>query len=96
METPLAELAQSKVKRTFARSKQNISNKCLVCRYLDVCRGGCVKDRSRLDEPQTHFCQSYKQFFDHTLPRFNEIAGQIRNGKLDRHTRDAERIRLTI
>jgi uncharacterized protein len=96
METPLAELAQSKVKRTFARSKQNISNKCLVCRYLDICRGGCVKDRSRLDEAQTHFCQAYKQFFDHAGAVIGQIATEIQNGKLNRKTRPVDKIRQVV
>jgi uncharacterized protein len=96
LETPLVELAQSKIKRTFARNKQNICNKCLVCRHLDYCRGGCVKDRTRLNEEQSHFCQSYKQFFDHALGRIRQITNKIENGTLTRHTRQAEKIRLTI
>ncbi len=96
METQLIELAQSKTKRTFARNKQNISNKCLICRHLDLCRGGCVKDRIRLNEEQSHFCNSYKQLFDHSLPRFRQIATQIENGTMTRHTRSVETIRLHI
>jgi len=96
LETPLVELAGSKTRRTFARNKQNISNKCLLCRHLDYCRGGCVKDRARLDEEQSHFCQSYRQFFDHSLGRIRQIAGEIENGTLTRHTRPAEKIRLAI
>jgi len=96
LETPLAELAQSKTRRTFARNKQNICNKCLVCRHLDYCRGGCVKDRTRLNEEQSHFCEGYKQFFDHALPRIRQIANQIQNGILTRHARQAEKIRLAV
>ncbi len=96
LEIPLAELAQSKIKRTFARNKQNICNKCLVCRHLDYCRGGCVKDRTRLNEEHSHFCEGYKQFFDHALPRIRQIANQIENGTLTRHTRQAKKIRLTV
>ena len=44
-ETPIEKLAASSRKRTFARAKQNLCNKCLVCRHLLICRGGCMKDR---------------------------------------------------
>jgi uncharacterized protein len=96
LETPLAKLAQSKLKRTFARNKQSISNKCLICRHLDYCRGGCTKDRTRTGEDQSHFCQSYKQLFDHTIPRFKQIAAKIQNSTMDRKVRPADKIRLIV
>ncbi|MDI6450432.1 anaerobic sulfatase maturase [Anaerobaca lacustris] len=46
VETPIQELAASAKKRAFARRKQNLNNRCLVCRHLAVCRGGCMKDRA--------------------------------------------------
>lgn len=79
-ETPIEKLAADSKKRAFARAKQNLPNKCLVCRYLYICRGGCIKDRTILNEHQnqeSYFCQAYKQFFDYTLPRFMQIAAAI-------------------
>ena len=99
LETPLEKLAVSSKKRTFARDKQNLCNKCLVCRYLDVCRGGCMKDRARLNAEhsvENYFCESYKHFFDYTIPRFMQIAAAIEDGSAVRHTRSADRIRLRI
>jgi uncharacterized protein len=99
LETPLAKLAASSKKRAFARNKEKLCNKCLVCRHLDICRGGCVKDRMRLDataDRGNYFCESYKQFFDYTAPRFMRIAAAIKDGSAARHTRSADRIRLHI
>ncbi len=48
LDTPLAELATSRVKKTFARAKERLCSECLVCPHLAVCRGGCMKDRIRL------------------------------------------------
>ena len=90
-ETPIEKLAASSKKRAFARAKQNLPNKCLVCRHLAVCRGGCMKDRAALDPqdaPQRHdnwsqesyFCEAYKRFFDYTMPRFMQIAAAISAG----------------
>jgi uncharacterized protein len=81
-ETPIQELAACAQKKTFARLKQNLANKCLVCRYLPVCRGGCMKDRAPFDRDnfgrESYFCESYRRFFAYALPRFLQIAAQIR------------------
>ncbi len=100
LETPIKELAVGGKRRTFARAKQNLCNKCLVCTYLAVCRGGCVKDRVRLNDRraprESYFCQGYKHFFDYTMPRFTQIAAAISVGSAARHTRSADRVRWQI
>jgi len=81
LQTSLEELTTSIKKRNFARAKQNLSNKCLLCRHLAVCRGGCLKDRAVFDRDrfnsESYFCQSYQQFFDYTMPRLMQLAAQI-------------------
>jgi len=80
MKTPLDELSNSVVKRDFARLKRKLPNACIVCRHHAICRGGCPKDRlGGEDESRriNYFCPSYKQFFDHALPRLREIAATL-------------------
>jgi len=87
LETPIEQLAACEQKKSFARRKLTISNKCLICRHLALCRGGCMKDRVTAADGgtvQSYFCESYRQFFDHALPRFMQIAAQIRTGALVR------------
>jgi uncharacterized protein len=100
LETPMKKLAASSKKRAFARAKQNLSNKCLVCTYLAICRGGCMKDRVRLNNGranrESYFCEGYKRFFDYTIPRFTQIAAAISAGSATRHTRSADRVRWQI
>jgi len=88
LETPIEQLAACEQKKIFARRKQTISNKCLVCRHLALCRGGCMKDRISPGKDggsrESYFCESYRQFFDYALPRFMQIAAQIRSGALVR------------
>ncbi len=85
METPIEQLAGGEIKRNFNRKKTEIDNKCLVCRYLDICRGGCPKDRAMLTgthKVPSYFCEGYKLFFDHALPRLRAIAQNYQQGKL--------------
>lgn len=77
METPIDKLAGDKIKRDFSSKKRKINNKCLVCRHLDVCRGGCLKDRLLLNSDYgdvSYFCDAYKQFYDYTIPKFRQLA----------------------
>ena len=80
LETPIEQLATDKRKREFARLKTGISNKCLICRHLDICRGGCLKDRIVTDgdyKAASYFCDGYKKFFDYAMPRFTQIAAKL-------------------
>ncbi len=81
-DTPVGQLADSAVKREFARNKTRLASKCLICAYLDVCRGGCMKDRilplDREDATrESYFCESYKIFFTHALPALRQLAARI-------------------
>jgi uncharacterized protein len=80
-ETPIEKLAAGSKKRAFARDKQNLCNKCLLCRHLAICRGGCMKDKVPFDghrSRESYFCESYKRFFDYTMPKFMQIAATIK------------------
>jgi uncharacterized protein len=87
-ETPIGQLATCAPKRAFARAKSNLATKCLVCRHLAVCRGGCMKDRAPFDRDnfgrESYFCESYRQFFDYAMPRLMQTAAQFRAGVLVR------------
>lgn len=90
-ETPIEKLAASAKKREFARKKQNLAGKCVVCRHLAVCRGGCMKDRAPFDKDnygrESYFCEGYRRFFDYALPRFMQVAAQVRAGAVIRPDR---------
>ena len=80
-QTPVGDLAASEKKRFFSRQKRDLDNSCLICRHLDFCRGGCPKDRIITGSGYKHpsyFCGAYKKFFDHGLPRFWNIAANLR------------------
>ncbi|MFH1716691.1 MAG: anaerobic sulfatase maturase [Planctomycetota bacterium] len=84
-ETPIEKLAASSIKRAFGRAKRNLCDKCLVCRHLAVCRGGCMKDRSPFDKDdfgkESYFCEAYKRFFDYAIPKFMQLAAEVNAGR---------------
>jgi hypothetical protein len=47
-----------------------------------------MKDRAPFDKDdygrESYFCESYRQFFDYALPRFQQLAAQVRSGTLVR------------
>jgi uncharacterized protein len=81
LDRPIGQLFQSDKRRQFAGEKNHIDNKCLVCRHNAICRGGCLKDRMVTDGDNivcpSYFCQSYKQFFDYSIPRLSQLASKI-------------------
>lgn len=84
LETPIKQLAAGPIKREFSYAKSKLNNTCLICRYLDICRGGCPKDRraiiGRTDVP-SYFCAGYKKFFAHAMPKLQELAMKVKQGR---------------
>ena len=79
LEKPVGELYGGERKREFARRKSIVSNKCFVCRYFPVCRGGCPRDRMVLGgdvKTLNYYCAGYKQFFDHASTMLRQLPGQ--------------------
>jgi len=89
LQTPIEKLAAGALKRKFARNKKNLCNKCLVCRHLAICRGGCMKDRAPFDKTnfgrESYYCEAYKRFFDYAGPKFMQIAADINAGRIVRN-----------
>jgi uncharacterized protein len=84
LQSPIEELFKSETKNHFSGHKTNIHNKCLICRHSDICRGGCLKDRiaaSNVFINPSYFCQAYKEFFDHAMPRLQQLAARIVSNK---------------
>ena len=71
----IAELFNSSVKSEFTKLKGNYDNKCFVCRFSEVCRGGCLKDRISQKDFKTasYFCQDYKKIFEYIMPRLQSL-----------------------
>jgi uncharacterized protein len=77
---PIEQLASHPVKQAFSRKKTELADLCTACQHLDVCQGGCPKDRAVLTGTHvapSYFCEGYKLFFDHALGHLRQLAGEV-------------------
>lgn len=75
-----AEMLASDASLAFMQPSKQPNIACTVCEYQSICRGGCRRDREseQADSLElNYYCQAYKQFFAHALPRMNDIARKM-------------------
>jgi uncharacterized protein len=71
---PLDRLFAGEAQRGFGLAKGQLTAECLECPWLELCQGGCPKDR--LAGGQSHLCASYRRFFSHADGRLRELAAR--------------------
>jgi uncharacterized protein len=76
MDRELAEFLDVDKAKAFADAKASSADECAACEYLDLCHGGCQKDR--LDGRRSSLCEGYRLFFAHTAEKFAELAKHFR------------------
>jgi uncharacterized protein len=60
---------------SFKMFKRDLSKDCFNCKWLELCYGGCIKDRifpDNLHPDKSYFCEGYKKFFQYTNKWFLE------------------------
>ncbi|MCP4754753.1 MAG: anaerobic sulfatase maturase [Proteobacteria bacterium] len=83
LETPLAELLERPAQKAFGQAKRDaLPRYCLECEVLDMCGGGCPKDRL-IQTPDgedglNYLCSGYKKFFKHSRPFADALTEQAR------------------
>jgi uncharacterized protein len=78
LDRPLDELIDSPAQRAFGQSKADgLPRLCRNCEFLDMCNGGCPKDRflqTSEGEELNYLCEGYTRFFAHCRPFIAELA----------------------
>lgn len=78
-ETPLVDLLEGPAQRAFGKAKKDtLPRTCQACNVLNMCNGGCPKDRF-LCTPDgeaglNYLCAGFKQFFTHCQPFVAELS----------------------
>ncbi len=80
MQGNLVEMLNSPTQCEFGQMKAALPELCLTCPWLEICRGGCTKDRIRdpADNGLSHFCISFKMFVEHADAQFRRLADNWR------------------
>ena len=74
------ELLCGKKANNFIEPSKHMFPSCNSCNYNFICQGGCRRDREPLtggELSRNRYCESYKMFFEHALPRMAAIARTI-------------------
>ena len=74
----LGALVDSPTQVAFGRAKaRGLPAGCLTCPVLELCNGGCPKDRVLAadgDEAVNHLCAGYRRFYTHARPLVRRMA----------------------
>jgi uncharacterized protein len=77
-EQTLAELVNSPAQKTFGSEKRGgLADRCLNCRWLKYCYGGCPKDRVA---GVNVLCEGYRRFFSHADGVLDRIIALRKSG----------------
>lgn len=72
----LKDLFESKTSQEFIKQSFDIPQKCKACEWYILCRGGCRRYRDEANKEAlslNRYCESYKAFFTHAIPKLNNI-----------------------
>jgi uncharacterized protein len=80
------ELWRSGAYRSFGRMKKQWNQACSDCPYLTYCAGDCPKMRGAAgdDAGRSVLCDGWRRFYAHALPRLEELATDLRAGRVRR------------
>ncbi|MCR4779036.1 MAG: anaerobic sulfatase maturase [Lachnospiraceae bacterium] len=70
-DTRFKDLIEGDAQAKFGLSKRELlCETCKKCQYLNLCNGGCLKDRVN---GKNALCEAYKAFYDHSVPILKHI-----------------------
>ncbi len=82
----LKKMESSPASLSFRNASLALPEACPGCRWVQLCRGGCRRDREPFlstGAPGTNrFCESYRMFFDACYPRMRALAQDIADGRV--------------
>lgn len=80
-EMSLAEMRSSELARKFLEESHILPEKCRSCKYLQLCRNGCRRDRAR-ENYLNYYCEAWMRFYEYVIPKLRHVAMIIRNGNM--------------
>lgn len=74
------ELINTDKAKEFVAVSEHISEKCKICRYFPLCRGGCRREREPFIDglpSLNRLCSAYERFFEYSNGRMAEMARML-------------------
>ncbi|MDO4765988.1 MAG: anaerobic sulfatase maturase [Eubacteriales bacterium] len=81
-ENTLAEMERSDKAKRFLMESVPLPEECKTCRYVQLCRNGCKRERAVMDEKEAaklYYCRAIKGFFRSREKQLEEAAAIILN-----------------
>lgn len=80
LEQSFAELEEARKASGFIQQSCRLPEDCKECRWLQLCRNGCRRNREPVTADSTGknvFCEAYRGFLEYAYPRFVEICQML-------------------
>jgi uncharacterized protein len=80
-ENELMELYESGACQRFKESSQAVASSCNNCKWKNLCRGGCRRDRENTGEKElgrNYYCQAYKEFLEYAYPGLVKVSQYVK------------------
>ncbi len=85
----LTEILSSPNLKQFLNMKPTLADKCKSCKYLNLCYGGCPRNRKWNDDHSQsspdYFCRSYMRFYEYAHERMENVACNVKKRWLKEH-----------
>ena len=72
IESDFEDIDRKMKESNFIRSSLKLDDSCIECKWKNLCRGGCRRDRDENMDGNlslNYFCESYQKFFEYAIDR---------------------------
>lgn len=91
-------MSKSELLDKFINRKMILDDRCDGCQWKSLCRGDCPKYRLSLDGNDinsAYFCEGYKAFFEHAVPKLMQIKKRLHKERSHPHYNYWQRLEKT-
>ena len=78
----LAQIDARRKEIGFIEQSCAVDEKCKICKWYELCRGGCRRDRDYYQDGigRNYYCAAYEHFFEYAWPKLGEVYEEVIRG----------------
>ena len=75
----LAQIDARRKEIGFIEQSCAVDEKCKICKWYQLCRGGCRRDRDYYQDGigRNYYCAAYERFFEYAWPKLGEVYEEV-------------------